>query len=34
MFPGVAKSIDYCIYILCLGALERKTARETDLREL
>ena len=34
MFPGLAKSMDRCIYILCLGALERMTAPETDLREL
>ena len=34
MFPGLAKSIDRCIYILCFGALERMTAPETDLREL
>ena len=34
MFPVLAKSMDRCIYILCLGALERMTAPETDLREL
>ena len=34
MIPGLAKSMDSCIYILCLGALERMTAPETDLREL
>ena len=34
MFPGLAKSMDSCIYILCLGALGRMTAPETDLREL
>ena len=34
MFPGLAKSMDRCMDILCLGALERMTAPETDLCEL
>ena len=31
MFPGLAKSMDSCIYILCLGALERMTAPDIFL---